>query len=166
MKAIIYESRTGSTMRYAKLLSEETGLPAYPRKEVKGFLKEGDEIIYMGWLMVGAVVGYPKMKKKYKIAAIVAVGMHVPTEKVIREIRQRHRLANKELFYLQGGFDINNLRGVYKFMMNIMRKTIGEPLEKKRVKTDEETELLDMLKNGKNYVSKENLMPILEWFDK
>ena len=38
MKAIIYTSNTGSTERYARLLAEQTGLPACSLTEaVKGY---------------------------------------------------------------------------------------------------------------------------------
>ena len=33
MKAIVYTSQTGSTERYAQMLSKATGVPAYPAKE-------------------------------------------------------------------------------------------------------------------------------------
>ena len=44
MKAIIYTSATGHTERYAKMLSEKTGIPAYPAKEAKSALPRGSEI--------------------------------------------------------------------------------------------------------------------------
>lgn len=56
MDAIIYTTNTGSTERYARLLSHETGLPAYSAAEAGKYA--GAEIIYMGWIMAGSVKGY------------------------------------------------------------------------------------------------------------
>lgn len=58
MDAIIYTTNTGSTERYAKLLSHETGLPAYSLTEAKKKVLAGAEIIYLGWMMAGSVKGY------------------------------------------------------------------------------------------------------------
>ena len=35
MKAIVYTSHTGHTQRYAQLLAERTGVPAYSMKEAR-----------------------------------------------------------------------------------------------------------------------------------
>ena len=41
MKAIIYTSNTGGTERYARLLAEQTGLPAYSLTEAKEAVPAG-----------------------------------------------------------------------------------------------------------------------------
>ena len=41
MKAIIYTNNTGSTERYARLLAEQTGLPAYSLTEAKEAVPAG-----------------------------------------------------------------------------------------------------------------------------
>lgn len=46
MNTIIYTTNTGSTERYAKLLSQETGLPAYSLAEAKKKVRSGAEIIF------------------------------------------------------------------------------------------------------------------------
>jgi len=35
IKAIVYESNTGFTQKYAELLAEKTGLPVYSHKNLK-----------------------------------------------------------------------------------------------------------------------------------
>ena len=57
MKAIVYTSQTGHTQRYAQMLAERTGVPAYSLKEAGKSLRRGEEIFYMGWLMAGTVKG-------------------------------------------------------------------------------------------------------------
>lgn len=58
MDAIIYTTNTGSTERYARLLSHETVLPAYSAVETGEYISAGAEVIYMGWIMAGSVKGY------------------------------------------------------------------------------------------------------------
>ena len=57
MDAIIYTTNTGSTGQYAKLLAQETGLPAYSLAEAKKRVFAGAEVVYLGWIMAGSVKG-------------------------------------------------------------------------------------------------------------
>lgn len=63
MKAIIYTSNTGSTERYARLLAEQTGLPAYSLTEAKEAVP------------AGAVKGYGAAAKRYRVRALCGFGM-------------------------------------------------------------------------------------------
>lgn len=166
MKAIVYESNSGYTRKYAELLADKAGLPAYERKEAAGHLKKGDEIIYMGWMFAGNVKGYKSAGKRYSVKALCGVGMGRPTPKVVQELTEKYPVSGIKLFYLQGGFNMRRLHGVYKFMMKTMSKTVGGKIKKKETKTEEEIEMLEMMQNGGDFVKEENLKPILEWLGK
>ena len=75
MNAIIYTTNTGSTERYARLLAGQTGLPAYSLAEARKTVPAGAEIIYLGWIMAGAVKGYAEAAKRYRVRAVCGVGM-------------------------------------------------------------------------------------------
>ena len=75
MDAMIYTTNTGSTERYAKLLAQETGLPADSFTEAKKVVPNGAEIIYLGWIAAGSVKGFANAAKRYHIRAVCAVGM-------------------------------------------------------------------------------------------
>ena len=164
MKAIIYTSNTGYTQQYAELLKTETGLPAYNLVEARGKVSAKAEVIYMGWVMAGAVKGYVKASKRYNIRAVCAVGMALPTDKIIPQIKQRHHINSAEIFYLQGGFDMKKMRGMYKMMMQTMSNTLNSKLRSKPDKTEEEAEMLYMLNNACSRVSTENLSKVLSWY--
>ena len=66
---------------------------------------------------------------------------------------------------MQGGFDINKLHGIYKMMMTVMAKTVGKGLADKTDRTPDEDRMLDMMRNGANYVSENNMKNLLEWYD-
>ena len=73
MKAIVYTTNTGSSERYARLLSERTGLPVCSLDEAKRRLPTGAEILYFGWIMAGGIKGYAKAAKRYRVRAVCAV---------------------------------------------------------------------------------------------
>ena len=75
MNATIYTTNSGSTERYARLLSRETGLPAYSLAEAKNAVPAGAEVIYLGWIMVGTVKGYAAAARSYTVRAVCGVGM-------------------------------------------------------------------------------------------
>lgn len=166
MKAIIYKSNSGFTKKYAEILSEKSGIPAYDINEGMKIVSAGSEIIYMGWLMAGKISGYKKAKAKFNVKCVCAVGMAAFTEKYQQETKEWNAVKDSEFFYLQGGFDINKLHGMHKFMMKTMIKSMKPKIEKKEEKTLEDLELLEMAEKGKDCVSEENLKGVLEWLKK
>ena len=166
MDAIVYTSNTGTTEAYAKLLSDKTGLPAYALKDAAGHVAPGAKIIYMGWLMASSVKGYKKAAKTYQVSAVCGVGM-AKTGTQIPEVRKANALPDAfPVFVLQGGFDMKKLRGIYKFMMGVVSKSMIKGLSEKADKTPEEADMLDMALHGGNRVSAENLAAVLTWYGK
>lgn len=163
IKAIVYTSNTGSTERYARMLAQELKLRAYRLSEAKQSLAAGTEIIYLGWLMAGSVKGYADAAKRYQIRAVVGVGM-AQSGTQLGEVREKNRIpADTPLFTLQGNFDLQKLRGIYKLMMQVMVKKVGKELATKTDRSPQEDELLCMLTQAQDYVKPENLNDMLAW---
>ena len=164
MNAIIYTTNTGSTERYAKLLAQKTGLPAYSLAEAKKRVFAGAEVIYLGWIMAGSVKGYAEAAKRYQVRAVCGVGMG-QTGTQTDSVRKKSAIpANISLFTLQGNFDVKKLHGVYRLMMEIMVKTAGKSLAEKKDRTPEEDDMLDMMQCGGERVKAENLSAVLDWY--
>ena len=162
--AIVYTSNTGYTRQYAQLLGEKTGLPVYSLEEAVSRLPCGNCVIYLGWLMAGKVQGYAKAAKRYQIAAVCGVGMGA-TGSQMQDLRKANALpASLSVFTLQGGFDLDRLHGIYKFMMSIMVKTAGKGLANKADRTPEEDAMLELVLHGGSCVSVENLNDVLDWY--
>ena len=84
----------------------------------------------------------------------------------MEDVRKSNNLPQGlPLFTLQGGFDLKKLRGVYKFMMLVMSKTVAKKLAAKPDRTPDEEDMLDLFQNGGNRVSLENLRPVLAWYE-
>lgn len=164
MNAIIYTTNTGSTERYAKLLAQETGLPAYSLTEAKKAILTRAEIIYLGWIMAGAVKGYAEATRRYQVRAVCGVGMG-KTGTQADSVRKKSAIpADVPLFTLQGNFDVKKLHGIYRPMMEIMVKTAGRDLAEKKNRTPEENDMLDMMLHGGDRVRAENLSAVLDWY--
>ena len=124
----------------------------------------GAEVIYLGWIMAGSVKGYAEAAKRYRVRAVCAVGMG-QTGTQTDSVRKKSAVpANIPLFTLQGNFDVKKLRGIYRPMMEIMVKTAGKSLAKKKDRTPEENDMLDMMLHGGERVKAENLSAVLDWY--
>lgn len=162
--AIVYTSNTGYTAEYARLLGEKTGLPVYELADAKKRLPAGSRILYLGWLMAGKVQGYGKAAKQYAVAAVCGVGMGV-TGSQLQDVRKANPIPDSTpVFTLQGGFDMRRLKGIYKFMMTVMAKTVGKNLARKADRTPDEDTMLELLTNGGSRVSPDNLDAVLRWY--
>ena len=161
MKVIVYTSNTGHTAEYSKMLGTKIGLPVYALNEAAKKLQKGTEIIYLGWLFANNIKGYKKATKKYKISAICAVGL-CDTGTAVAEVRKANSISEETpLFTMQGGMDKTKLRGINKFMINMLTKGLSS--RKERTENDER--MLELLTHDKNYVSEENVTAFMKWFN-
>lgn len=164
MDAIVYTTNTGSSERYADLLAHEMQLPVYSLAEVDGRLRQGAEIIYLGWVMASSVKGYAAAAKRYSVRAVCPVGMG-QTGTQTEQIRAKNNIpAEVPVFTLQGNFDLKKLSGMYRLMMNIMVSAVGKKLSAKPDRTPEEDDMLDMMLTGSERVSFRNLKAVLDWY--
>lgn len=165
MKAIVYTTQTGSTKRYAQMISEGTGLPVYSFKDSKKNVPVGADIVYLGWINAGKIQGYRKASKRYKIRAACGVGMS-KTGTMTENVRKRTRIAESvPLFTLQGNFNIDKLHGFYRLIMALMAKAIKNDLENKKDLSLEEADIADMVIHGGERVKSENLNDFLDWYN-
>lgn len=166
MKAIVYVSNTGATKKYAELLGNEIKIPVFSLKDSKKKIKKESEIIYLGWIRAGKIMGYQKARKIYKIKALVGIGMS-ETGTQIKELKEKNKVTSDTVVMsLQGWFHLEDLHGIYHGMMKMMLKTAGNELEKKENRSTSEEAMLQVMKYGKNPVCLENLKELISWYDK
>ena len=92
------------------------------------------------------------------------MGMGV-TGSQLQDVRKANPIPVKTpVFTLQGGFDMQRLKGIYKFMMTVMAKTAGKGLAQKADRTPDEDAMLELLTNGGSRVSLDNLDAVLRWY--
>lgn len=163
IQAIVYTSESGFTKKYAELLGSQTGVPVFNLRQARSAVTDGSKIIYLGWLMAGQVKGLAGAMKRYEVQAVCAVGMGLPCQATVDETKRRHNTGDAAVWCLQGGFDLNKLHGIYKFMMQTMARSMVKKLSQKPDKTEEEKAMLDLFQNGGDFVSAASLAPVTDW---
>ncbi len=165
IKAVVYQSATGHTKRYAQMFAAKTGLPLYTLQEAKKALSKGDEIIYFGWILSGKIQGFEPAWTDYEVKAVASVGLYPDSARFRNHIGRNNIIIDMEYFHLRGGIKTGELKGGAKILMKIMMKTIEKKLEKGQQVTPEELEMHDAYKNSADFVSEEQLAGIYAWYD-
>ena len=168
MKAIVYTSQTGHTQRYARMLSERTGVPAWSAQEAKGKLQRRDEIFYMGWLMAGAVKGLQSVMDRYTVRGVAIVGISPQGNGDLwteARINNGYSDSGGRLFYLQGGYTPEKLGFIHRMMMKSMAGSVVRQVAAKGDKaTDQERRMAEVFQHGGDFVRPEALDEIVQWF--
>lgn len=163
IKAIVYNSNTGFTKKYAEMLSDKINVPCYEGEKAHYVLEQKDEIIFMSWISANRLKGLKNVKRLYDVKAVCAVGLAKGDENKLKEIISGNKIKNDiPFFYLRGGMDNNKLKGFDKFAINQVGKIL-EKASKKDPNIDEE--MYKSIKNGADFVNEENIEPIVEWFN-
>lgn len=161
MISIVYVSNAGSSKRYAEMLSEKTGYPCYPFSNSEE--ASGTEVIFIGWVMAGAVQGLSEARSKFgDLKAVVAVGM-MKSESQDAAVKEKNAIS-EPFFTLAGAFNMKKLTGMYKMMMGMMVKMIKGKL--KESNEPKAKEMIEKFEEGFDMVSEENLSDILAFLDK
>ncbi len=154
---IVYETNTGSTERYAKMLSEKLGVPAIKMTEQ---VNPNEDVIFMSWVMAGTLQNYAKAKELYSnIKAVCAVGMFSDEGKKAELIEKN--AITEEFFILPGAFNVNKLTGLYKMMMGMAMKMIKGKL--KESNDPKAKEMLEKFDEGFDMVDESNLEKVIEY---
>jgi len=165
LKAIVYESNSGFTEKYASLLSEQTGLPAARLKEASAFA--GEDVAFLGWLCAGSIKGAKKARARFNVCAVGAVGMATYSSEYEAKLQRENGLEGTPFFYMQGGLDMARLKGIYKFMLKAAIRTINAGIEadiKAGKPLSEETAAMrELAKNGGDCVCPENIEKMALW---
>lgn len=152
--AIVYTSNTGFTAQYAAMLGQETGLPVYELRTASRDLPHGTPIAYLGWLCAGKVKKLDQAEKCWAISAVCAVGMG-PDATQVETLKNSY----PGVFYLRGGYDRTKVKGMYRLMMGMM----GKILASKGAADEQGQEMLDAVTKGANWVSLEQLTPVIDY---
>ena len=145
---IIYGSHYGTTKQYAEELSRRTNIKAISFKEVKE-INDYNNIIYLGGLYAGGVLGMSKTIKKLndvsnKKIIIVTVGLSDPTDEVNKN-NIRNNIKNQlpkeifekaKIFHLRGGIDYSKLNFAHKTMMKLLYNAVKNLQKEKQTAED------------------------------
>lgn len=155
---IVYESKTGFTERYARMLSEKTGLKVFGVNEISKISLD-EEIIFLGWIKAGRIQGLNKVRK-YNLAAVCGSGTAKGPEPDAEKMISANRINGIPFFYLRGGcLPLKEIKGMDRILLSLFVKI----LKSRRDKDKEAEEYISIIENGFDGVREENLEPLLRW---
>ena len=147
MSAVLLDGKALSARMRERLGQEAAALP------------RGTAVIYLGWLCAGGIKGLKGARRRFRTAAVCAVGMAAEVEEA--KLRRDNRLEGVPLFYLRGGYAPEKLTGFYRAMMAPMARLVSRaPAE-----TEADRAMRDAFRDGGDWVSPERLAPVLAWLD-
>lgn len=153
---IVYNSNAGHSERYAHMLGEKLKIDAIPYSEIKK-VDINEEVIYIGWVFASKITKLEEVQKKYNVICAIAVGMNFKSDDNTQIVIETNKI-NIPFFYLQGGLEYSKLKGIKKFIM----KMVSESVIKEN--KEENKELIEIFKNGGDFVKEENLDEIITYF--
>lgn len=165
---VVYESRYGSTERYAKWIGEELSCKVAKISDVStDELLNYDNIIFGGWLHAGNIKGFKNIYKdiekfKNKNLIVFYVGLSIMDDKVYEEVKKRNfgDINSIKDFYLRGAFNYKKLTAGDKVMMNMFKMILKKQKEEE---IDENTRgMLEAYNTPVDFIDKESIKPIVD----
>ena len=149
-RVIIYKSKTGHTEKYAKMLSEELNIPCYSYKDA--IVSKNDEVIFLSYIYASKIMGLSKILKKYNVKVVIAVGALAYSKDYLNTLKDANNIK-LPFFYLRGGIDYSKLNFFFRKFLPVIGKDIAK----------DDKELLNLFKNGGDFVTKDNLNEVLNY---
>lgn len=168
---IVYGSRYGSAQRYARALSEQTGLPAVPYQEAPS-LREADTLVYIGGVYAGGVLGLKKVLGRFPMGegrrlVVATVGIADPA---LEETRRNLRAAlarqipagileQAQIIHLRGALDYARLSRGHRTLLGLLSRMLrAAPAENRSA---EDNALLESYGKQVDFVDTGALEPIV-----
>ncbi|MGI5997438.1 MAG: flavodoxin domain-containing protein [Lutispora sp.] len=167
---VIYQSKYGSTKKYAQWLAEELSSDLIETKKASiEQIKKYDVIILGGGIYATGIAGISFLKKHYeklknKKVIVFAVGASPYDEKAIRALREHNlkmELSGIPLFYCRGAWNEEIMSWKDKTLCNLLKKAVA----KKDPDTYEpwEAALMQAVGQSCDWTDKKNIKEIVEY---
>ncbi|WP_455537933.1 flavodoxin domain-containing protein [Terrisporobacter sp.] len=171
MKSIVvYESRYGSTERYANWIGQELKCKVCKISDI-GLeeLLSYDNIVFGGWLHAGNIKGLKnisdnieKFKNNNKNLIVFYVGLSILDERAYKEIYEKNfkDMDGIKTFYVRGAFNFQKLNFGDKMMMKAFKLVLKK--QKEEEMDDNTRGMLQAYDTPVDFVCKDAINPIIE----
>lgn len=167
--AVIYNSQTGFTRRYAEWIAEREGADCFELSKVKKQNIDGyDAVVFGGWACAGSISKISWFKSNMdkwadKKLVVFCTGAS-PAENPDIEAFLKNNFSDAErekigIFYCPGGFCYEKMPIGSKLMMGIFRKMSGA----KKNKTEADAEMLKMISHSYDISDRKYIEPIIKF---
>ncbi len=164
---ILYQSKGGSTARYAQALARMTGGLAVPTRQADGaLLASAEQIVFASWMRAGTLVGSGFLRRhadalRGKRLTMMAVGLAPRLDAAAWEAFLRRALPgdlpeSPRTFYLRGAYDPAGRGPLTRRLLAAM----GKSLQHKPDATAQELALAHDLLHGGDHVREDALAAI------
>jgi menaquinone-dependent protoporphyrinogen IX oxidase len=171
--AVIYQSKTGYSKKYAEWIAEELAADLFPAAEFNpAAFSDYDVIVFGGGLYEVGINGVGLIRKNLaalrgKKVVVYASGVAPSSQEVIDEVRNNNFTPEEQkhirFYYLRGGFDFSRLTPRDKVLMRLLKWKI---LAKKAIRMKlipDEIGMLQVYKNPADFTRKEKIGELLEY---
>lgn len=170
---VIYQSKYGSTKKYANWLAQMLQCEAVEKKQFNAkHFDNYDTIIYGGGIYAKGIAGLSLIKKNIsklnnKRVVCFAVGASPFNEAAFNELKQKNftdEIKGIKCFYCRGAFDEEKMKGGDKLLVGMLKKMVSkkdpaefEPWEAALM------ESIGQAGQAGDWTDKENLMPLIDY---
>jgi menaquinone-dependent protoporphyrinogen IX oxidase len=167
--AVVYQSKSGSTRKYAEWIAEETGADLIEAKNcASAALDSYETIIYGGGLYAVGINGMRRMRENFekwkgKRLAVFAVGASPVRDETVKEVARKNLgpelLESVRFFLLRGAFDYEKCTFVDKLLMGMLKirlETVKDP-------SADQIGMLNCYKKPADWTRREAVAPIVEF---
>lgn len=172
---VIYESKYGTTKKYAEWIADALSCDLFERKSITpAKLLSYDTIIYGGGLYAGGVSGIGLLKKNFskisnKNLILFTCGLADPADpdnvrhimEGLTRVLTKEMLEKIKIFHLRGGIDYSKLNFIHKSMMamlyNTMKKKDYDSLR------NEDKEMLATYGKVVDFTDENAIIPIIQY---
>ena len=166
--AVIYNSQTGFTKRYAEWIAESTDADCLELSEAKKKdLSVYGAIVFGGWACAGSISKLGWFKNNIhkwtdkKLIAFCVGGSPLDNpeiEPALKKNFSESELNRVNVFYCPGGFNYEKMSAPSRLMMKIFIKS----LKAKKDKTAEDEEMIKIISSSYDISDKKYIEPILK----
>ena len=166
--AVIFNSQTGFTKRYAQWIAEAAGADCLELSDAKKkSMEEYEAIVFGGWACAGGIskLGWLKSHmdqwadKRLIVFCVGASPMESPeVEPAIKRNFSGEEMRKVRVFYCPGGINYEKMPAPSRLMMKMFIKT----LKSKKDKTEAEQEMIKMISASYDISDRKYIEPILE----
>lgn len=166
--AVIYNSQTGFTKRYAEWISEAISADCFELASAKKQnLDTYDAIVFGGWACAGSISKIAWFKSnidKWSDKTLIVFctgGNPAGSPDIATFLSNNFSEAERErvnVFYCPGGFNYEKMSAGSKLMMKMFRKMVGL----KKDKTEEDLGMLEMTSHSYNLSDRKYIEPIVK----